>query len=954
MKRILAFLLSFILITGPCEVVNASAEDSFSELETKLPALEELLVRCEEQGMDVSYERIDYQTIKDFIEYGRDDISWGHTERAEYVVTELEAMYEKAYSKLTAYREGTQKPMPVKRNTVRYFAGQKGGTFLDANGEPVYLNGYNDPGWTNRDFFRDIEKFQGFGADVIQIEIVPNDIMYSKDTINGWMVSKNNGVDAVVETVYADTRQGTVLRISNQSGVADNVYTNINQNINVRKNTSYVYTFKAKADSANGIYFYPNGWSDTSGRIKLSSGTYGWTEFTCSYTTGKSETDLNPMFVCNNKTTEILIDDVTLTEFGSNENIIQNGDFEDEGNVSENFRAWTAPVDNIITRILDHAEKNDIMVDVLLQPATFSRLINMYPEIAKPSSCFGYDITNDKAKEALDLYVKTVMERIKDHPALLSVCISNEPNYDTRTSQENLVYYQEYLSELYGGDINALKAAYGLGEVLKSSFSEIEFPDDTRNLKFYEWVRFNNMYTSSRNRYVAELVKQYAPEVPVHAKIMSIFGNSNSVKWGTDPEEFNEFTDFSGNDCYGFIENPTGNGLVSKLMWYDLLKSIAPNKPIINSEDHIIVDGSTNYSKNNTTHVVADIWQGALHGRDASALWIWNRSASETSTTYGNILYRPDAVALVGKRSLDLNRLSKQVNRFSEKKNYVTLLWSDTSFIYGNGNVMDTYKAALFAGANPDFITERQLISGKKPSGVLVIPGAINVRSEAFDAIKGYAQNGGTVWAIGENCLVENEKKMVNSGSVGFAKVLDINTAKAEFETLTQRIVWDENEESLENVEILSAQTGEDILVNLCSYDWSGTKTVQFSGKAINLLTNEKYKGSITISPYVPVLLWITDNWYRFDAEAEAGDYINLTANLKNESTTDAVAKIYFKVFNQEGQILNSVIYENKPVKDGTKTVVNYSYRKNEDVFKAEVGTVVDSEVMKETFFFEE
>lgn len=950
MKKIIAMLLLTALLGGQCVCARAAAEDTLSEIENKLSSVEMFIERCEAAGMDVGYEKIDYNVIKDFIKYGREDISWGHTERAEYVASELDKIYSDLYGRLSSYYFGKDEPKTVKRNTVKGFSGVKKGAFVNKDGERMFFNGYVTPYWTGRDTLTDMEKFQDFGADIVQIEITPNDVIYSPDSINGWNVYKNNGVDAEAVTVSggADNTE-KALKVTNKSGSASNVYINFTQNIAVKSETTYVYKLKAKATNINGVSFYPNGWDSRAKRVSLGSGSYDWQEFSCTYTTGEDETSLTAMIVCDNKTEELLLDSISLKEVGSSKNLVQNGGFEDEGNTSEHFKAWTAPVDNLITRLLDCAAENDVMVDVLIQPATFTRLANMYPDIKTPSSGVGYDINSDIAKEALDLYVKTVMEGIKDHPALLSVCISNEPNYDTRKDTENLAAYRAYLKEIYNNDKAALKSAYGLLSNLLTDFDNIEFPDDTRNRKFYEWVRFNNKFTSDWNGYVAGLVKKYAPEVRVHSKMMSLFGSGDSVKWGTDPEEFNTFSDLSGNDCYGFIEHPTGDGVVYKLMWYDLLKSIAPEKPVINSEDHIIVDGSTNYSAENTKHVVTDVWQGALHGRDASILWLWNRSKSETSTTYGNILYRPDAVSLVGKRSLDLNRLSAEIAAFSNKKNYVTILWSDTSFIYNTQNTLAVYKAALFAGANPNFITERQIIAGEKPAGILVIPGAANVRSEAFDKIKEYAASGGKVWAVGDGCLAKNEKNESVSGSVTYEKKLAASAAKAEFEKISAPVVCAADGKALENVEIMSVDYKGEKLVNLCSYDWNETKTVKFDGVAINLLTGERFKGSAALAPYEPMLLKITDSWYEFEAIQDST--MNFCVKLKNKDSADCVGKIYFKAFDKDGNLQNAVVYENKLIKSGTTATASYSGIADGSTYRVTAGAVANGEEYSEDFF---
>jgi hypothetical protein len=73
-----------------------------------------------------------------------------------------------------------------------------------------------------------------------------------------------------------------------------------------------------------------------------------------------------------------------------------------------------------------------------------------------------------------------------------------------------------------------------------------------------------------------------------------------------------------------------------KTAWYDFMGDVK-DAPIFNSEDHIIGDRSKLYSdKENAwlaAFVGADMWQGAIHGRDASTIWVWERSFDPTVTS---------------------------------------------------------------------------------------------------------------------------------------------------------------------------------------------------------------------------------------------------------------------------------------------------------------------------------
>ena len=51
MKKILALALTTAILVGQCVCVKAAAEDTFAELEGKLPVIEELMALCEEKGI---------------------------------------------------------------------------------------------------------------------------------------------------------------------------------------------------------------------------------------------------------------------------------------------------------------------------------------------------------------------------------------------------------------------------------------------------------------------------------------------------------------------------------------------------------------------------------------------------------------------------------------------------------------------------------------------------------------------------------------------------------------------------------------------------------------------------------------------------------------------------------------------------------------------------------------
>lgn len=853
MKKIFSLLTAAALVFGG---IPAYADDAFTAAEGYVEELTRLIGECEIRGMDVSYERADCEIIKDFITYGRQDIEWGDTERAGYVSGCLEDLYQENKTQLSGYLNGTKKPKAVVRNYASDYAGAQQGDFLAKDGRPLIFNGYGVFDMLKND----IDRLQEFGADIAQIEIGPNAVLSRIGSVNGWSSNLYGGASASASLAQEDG--SSVMKITNSSQTG---YLALTQSVSVRPNTTYTLSMRIKTVSGGGGFFSAQGW--TGARANIAQSTNDWRDYSVEYTTADGEYNAEILLVSNRSAGAIYIDDVRLCAQGGSENLVQNGDFEsNDVQVSEHFQANTAPIRGRVTRVLDNAYKNGVMVNVLISPHYFpSWILKEYPELTGIDCGLGYDINNPVAQEALELYIKTLMQEIGTHPALHSVCISNEPSVDTRKSAALNDKYAEYLSGVYNGDISALNKVYSTSY---SSFSEVKMPaSDSLGAAYYDWVQFNDSYGAAWNRYLAQTVKKYAPGVPVHAKIMTIFGKSNSLSFGINPEDFAEFCDFNGNDAWGFY-GQTASGLLSKLMWYDLLGSIKPDAPIINSEDHITEDGNENYTEKQAVHIAADIWQGAVHGRDASIIWIWNRTQDKNAATYGNILYRPDVLSAVSEKSLDINRLSGQLAALQKSESGISILYSPTTRAYRPAavNVLKlAYEAGLYTGAKPGFVTERQLAQGVQPKGTLIVPMATNVSDAAYAAVAAFKKGGGRVIAIGTDSLLYDEHNQKRSRSFDFDTVFEVrlsgnSVTSPQVSAVADAVggesgVYNVNGEPVRGVEKITAEYNGKTLWNLCNYAWSGAAEVAIPSKAEDLLTGRVYSDYVTLNPFEPVLL---------------------------------------------------------------------------------------------------
>lgn len=579
---------------------------------------------------------------------------------------------------------------------------------------------------------------------------------------------------------------------------------------------------------------------------------------------------------------------------GGEEYIYDDGDFE----------VNLAYLKKDILPVLEAAQREKVAVCLLLSPHYAPNWIfEKYPDMRSKNIGFiKYNIYHPKAQEMLRVFINAVVPRVKDCAALQSICISNEPAFNTMADCREeaaavhdllptdvqevnggnmLPKWRRHLSGLYGS-IDALNEAWGSSY---GDFSEVGMPDDADDTpQFYQWYLWNNRQFADWHKELAGRVKQIAPGVPVHAKFMPVFGSSDLpyhrrfLKYGIDPEQFAEFCDISGNDAWSF-HGKAHLPLSYKLEWYDYLSSLS-HTPIDNSEDHVIEDRDTDYSPIQAQRIYADMWQGALHGRSMTQIWVWERSNVPHATANGSILHRPDCVEAVGRACLDLNRLAYEAAAMQECNRRVAILYSKPSRVFNrdySAQMFKAYEGVLYAGQRPYFITEQRL-DALKDYDMLVVPGVTNICRETAHRIEEFIGSGKPVLIIdGEKLSLARDEydkplKLSLAGAVHISSKTSAVCPDADFSQkicdivigfIKQDIYIAPQEGGNYNIEWCRADYGERVLINLCSYD-TLPRTLCIKcrdGKtavARELITGREIDGSFRAEPYVPMLLEIS------------------------------------------------------------------------------------------------
>ncbi len=422
------------------------------------------------------------------------------------------------------------------------------------------------------------------------------------------------------------------------------------------------------------------------------------------------------------------------------------------------------------------AEENNIQICLLLGIHNLGSAIRKaYPEIVGKSVA---DVVVQQGdikvhpimKKLIKTHVKGVLEAVGDSPALNSICLSNEPTNNCNSDYYK-PYWAQYLTELYKADISLLNTAYG---TKYKGFLDVPMPTAITSTKwFYDYKQFNDKVLTEFHQIIAEAVREYNPNIKVHAKMMSMSTKSetgskrNFLTYGTDHELMIPYSDYNGNDCYGCLYNMTGWNLLEGMEFYDMQVGMN-NAPVFNSEDHLIPDKNVNFEPLQADFVETSQWQGYMHAKAASTIWAWDRSYDKSSDFYGLISCRPDCIAKVGKTNFDVNRLAYEVKAIVEKEPTIAMITSTNTRVWNMTymNCMwNVYTNCLYNGQKVKFVTE-STINELGNYKALVLTNLNNVKASTLEEIKKFVDNGGKIIMLGDNCLKYNEINELNNSDI--------------------------------------------------------------------------------------------------------------------------------------------------------------------------------------------
>ncbi len=374
---------------------------------------------------------------------------------------------------------------------------------------------------------------------------------------------------------------------------------------------------------------------------------------------------------------------------------------------------------------------------------------------------FRHALDAPESKSVQARHLEVLLPLIRGYRSLHSICLSNEPVYpDCREDPVTRMLWRAWLERTHR-TVEAANAAWGTAF---ARFEEVpvpggEIPENEADLPwFQDWCRFNMERFAGWHAWEADVVRGLAPGLACHAKIMPTILDRRTIGWGVDPELFARLSQINGNDCWEFYHHartsPWAFNWLTMGLFYDLQCALA-EKPVFNSENHIIVDRDQQPVP--PEHTYTAVWQGAVHGQGATTTWVWERTYDPKHDFAGSILHRPENVIAHGEAGLDLMRLAREVTALQCAPRRAALFYSVTSIVHDPAYLdalSRAYAALTFAGVTVGFRSERQAAEGDwGETRLLVVPGARFVPPETRAAIGRWAAAGGRLALLGEGCL---------------------------------------------------------------------------------------------------------------------------------------------------------------------------------------------------------
>ncbi|MBQ7475363.1 MAG: leucine-rich repeat protein [Clostridia bacterium] len=393
-------------------------------------------------------------------------------------------------------------------------------------------------------------------------------------------------------------------------------------------------------------------------------------------------------------------------------------------------------------------------------------LPDIYPELGKVGAEeggeVGFNLTHPKGREVVEAFLRAVVPIVSKFPCVDSFVLTNEPGYKPSEYGDYYVpMWAEFLSEKYG----TVENLNGICGASYASFEDVPLAGREilkgRTVLSLDNQEFATKVHSDWHRWVAGIVHELAPDIEISTKLKSIEFDRAMQQYGLRPEDWSDFQDLGGCD-----------DVRDDVMYYDHI-AYSEEAPVVDSEIHIYHDSrDTAFTYDMDVWTERIVWRGIMHHLGVGNFWsddYWSGHADHYS--FGNSAYRPLTRYNVGKVTMDLNRLSYEIDALVSEEPDVAILYSYPSRALTVGDATETmngaYLGLLECGKKVRVLSEEQIEKLEKEEiKLLVVPGSVNVSEKTLEAIDAFQARGGEVVVFGVDSLTRDGVNVPHSSSL--------------------------------------------------------------------------------------------------------------------------------------------------------------------------------------------
>lgn len=372
-------------------------------------------------------------------------------------------------------------------------------------------------------------------------------------------------------------------------------------------------------------------------------------------------------------------------------------------------------------------------------------------------------------RKLLETYYQGMIPLTRDEPRLVLYWLRNEPRYWSHTAMY-LEQFRARLQEKYES-VDALNTVWGTSF---KTFAEVAWPEEDNKPAWYDWMNFHYDSVTEFFAWQRDQVKKMAPNAVTSNKPQSPFMwlASKNEDVGIDFEaqaELYEVVGFDSTQAFCDTTDIVKWHVEGGCMLLDFYKSVAPNKPLANLEQHQMPPGAAKDTPPLEYKQPGDVvsrfiqltnWQQFLHGVSLNTFWFWFNKMDAGG--HRPVVMQPTILYANSKSALDLRRLARYVARFPARSE-IAIYFSKPSLFLDAPNyspmLRQVYAGLYFLDTPIGFVTDKMLSKGiDKNIKLLVIPQAKYVTDEVYQAIEAYARSGRKLVMVDPSSLTYDEK----------------------------------------------------------------------------------------------------------------------------------------------------------------------------------------------------